>query len=235
MANDLQRRLRDVEAKYENEALRYEALRSRTNRELLLVGSLLAVSLLAIAWLVTARQSSRRKRQILDNQDAIARLHDESAHLTTQLTANHEMNDSLKATIRHQIKTFTQLVELHYTQFNQNPKRFGALFQRAYDVNQPDVSFWTGLRSYADITCGNIITRTLEKYPSVNENDVRFMSLCCCSLPTTVVMVCMGYNDVHSVYNKKKRLAAKLGLDGNDKLDDYILRFRHPDHGQCPA
>ena len=235
LTNTMQQRLREVEAKYDNEALRYEALRQKANWQLLLMGSLLAVSLLAIAWMVTARQSSRRKRQIIVNQDTIKRLQSDSTQLTTQLTANHAMNEDLKATIGHQIETFTQLVEMHYTQFNQHPKKFSALFQKAYDVNQPDVSFWTGLRAYVDSSCDDIITRTLESYPSINENDMRFMSLYCCELPATVVMVCMGYNDVHSVYNKKKRIAAKLKLDGNETFDDYIQRFRHQGRGRCPV
>jgi hypothetical protein len=37
-------------------------------------------------------------------------------------------------------------------------------------------------------------------------------------------MACMGYNDVHSVYNKKRRLAESMGL--TDKLDDYIADAR---------
>ena len=224
LTNDLQRRLRDVEAKYDNEALRYKALRAKTKWQLLLMGSLLAMSLLTIALLVIAHQSSRRKRQIFASQKTIARLESDSARLTSQLAADHAMSETLKTTIRHQIDTFTQLVEMHYTQFSHHPKKFGALFQKAYDVNQPDASFWSGLRAYADSTCDGIITRTLEMYPSVNENDVRFLSLCCCGLPTTVIMACMGYNDVHSVYNKKHRIELKLGDD--QKFDDYVQLFR---------
>lgn len=37
-------------------------------------------------------------------------------------------------------------------------------------------------------------------------------------------MACMGYNDVHSVYNKKRRVAQELGL--TCKLEDYIAQFR---------
>ena len=33
-------------------------------------------------------------------------------------------------------------------------------------------------------------------------------------------MICMGYNDPHSVYNKRCRIAAILGT--NDALDGYI-------------
>ena len=224
IANEQQRQLRDVEAKYDNEALRYKALRDKTKWQLLLMGSLLAVSLLAIAWLVTARKSSRRKRQIAANQDTIERLKNDASLLKSQLAENHAMSEGLKATIRNQIDSFTQLVELHYTQFSRRPKKFDELFQKTYDVNQPDVSFWTGIRAYADSTCNGIISRTLEKFPSVTENDARFMSLCCCDLPTTVVMVCMGYKDVHSVYNKKHRIEVKLGE--GQKFDDYLEQYR---------
>ena len=227
LANEQQRQLRDVEAKYDNEALRYKALQYRTKWQLLLMGSLLAVSLLAIALLIISRKSVLRKRQIAANEDAIERLQNDASLLKSQLAENHAMSEGLKATIRNQIDIFTQLVELHYTQFSKRPKKFGELFQKTYNINQPDVSFWAGLRAYADSTCNGIISRTLEKYPLVSENDARFMSLCCCDLPTTVTMVCMGYNDVHSVYNKKHRIEVKLGED--QRFDDYIALFRNPD------
>ena len=64
--------------------------------------------------------------------------------------------------------------------------------------------------------------------PELSKTDVDFLSLYCCDLPTTVIMVSMGYNDVHSVYNKKRRVAEALQLDGS--LDDYILMVKtsHP-------
>ena len=222
--NDIQRQLRNVEAKYDNEILRYEKLKYKTNWQLLLMGSLLAISLLTIALLMITRKSVRRKRQITANESTIERLKNDTAQLSSQLAENHAMSEGLKATISHQINTFTQLVELHYTLFTRNPKKFDRLFRQAYDMSQPDQSFWAGIRSYADSTHNGIITRTLEKFPSVSENDARFMSLCCCDLPTTVVMVCMGYNDVHSVYNKKHRIEVKLGDD--QRFDDYVELFK---------
>ena len=137
------------------------------------------------------------------------------------------MNEELKTTIRNQIDTFTQLVEMHNTQFTYSPKKFGELFRKTYSVNQPDVSFWSGIRAYADSTCSGIITHTLESNPPLTEADVNFLSLCCCDLPTTVIMACMGYNDLHSIYNKKRRIAKALGLEG--KLDDYIMQFKPPE------
>ena len=223
--NAMQMQLRDMEAKYDNEALKYKALRYKSNWLLSLLGALLAISILAIALMVIARKAAERKRQIAASEETIERLQSDAAQLASQLEANHEMSEGLKATIRHQIDTFAQLVELHYTQFTHFPKKFDELFKKAYNLNQPDPSFWTGLRAYADSTCNGIITRTLEEHPSLAESDVRFLSLCCSNLPTSAIMACLGYNDLHSIYRKKRRLAKKMGLTA--KLDDYIMEMQN--------
>ena len=167
--NTMQMQLREVEAKYDNEALKYKALKYKTNWQISLLGALLAISILVIALMAFARKSAQRKRQIASNEETIERLQSDAIQLASQLEANHEMSEGLKATIRHQINTFTQLVELHYTQFTQFPEKFNEMFKKSYNLNQPDLSFWTGLRAYADSTCNGIITRTLEEYPSLGE------------------------------------------------------------------
>ena len=225
LVNDgVQQQLREVEAKYDNEALKFEALRYKTNWQLSLMGALLTISALAIALLWLSRKSAQRKRQVAASEDIIEQLQSDAARLSLQLAENQTMNEGLKTAIRHQIDTFTQLVEMHYTQFTYSPKKFGELFRKTYSVNPPDVSFWSGIRAYADSTCSGIITHTLESHPPLTDADVNFLGLCCCDLPTTVIMACMGYNDLHSVYNKKRRIAEALGLDG--KLDDYIMQFK---------
>ena len=224
VVNDMQRQLRDVEKKYDNEALKYKALKYKTNLQLSLLGALLLLSVLAIALMMVSRKSAQRKRLLQESQDTIERLHGDTARLAAQLAKNEEMSEDLKQTIRHQIDTFTQLVEMHYQRVGQNPRKFVEHFKKSYSVSQPDLSFWTGIRAYADSTCGGIITHTLAACPSLNETDVRFLSLCCCDLPTTVIMACMGYNDSHSFYNKKRRIAEAIGLKG--KLDSYIQAFR---------
>lgn len=228
--NDMQRQLRDVEMKYDSEALKYKALKYRTNWQISLLGALLLLSVLAIALMMVSRKSAQRKRLLQESQDTIERLHGDTARLAAQLAKNEEMSEDLKQTIRHQIDTFTQLVEMHYQRVGQNPRKFVEHFKKSYSVSQPDLSFWTGIRAYADSTCGGIITHTLAACPSLNETDVRFLSLCCCDLPTTVIMACMGYNDSHSFYNKKRRIAEAIGLKG--KLDSYIQAFRS-DHADA--
>ena len=120
---------------------------------------------------------------------------------------------------------FTTLVEKHQKQFTTDPKGFAKLFKSVYSVTQPDSTFWTSLHAYADSLTDNLVSRTVQAYPELLDTDVQVLSLCCSNLPTTVIMACMGYNDAHSVYNKKRRIAETMGLD--EKLDDYILRLGH--------
>ena len=220
----LQQQLREVEAKYDNETLKYEALKYKHFWQISSLFAGLIVSVLAILLIVVRKKGAERKRQLQENKDTIECMANDTARLKSQLEENQVMSEDLKEVIRNQINVFTELIEKHSTTFDHSPMKFGRLFQKTYDINQPDSTFWTGLRAYADSTCGGIITHTLKDCPGLSKTDVDFLSLYCCDLPTTAIMVCMGYNDVHSVYTKKRRVAEALQLDG--RLDDYILMFK---------
>lgn len=223
--NDVQKQLRDVETQYDNEALKYENLRYRTRLTISLLVAALALSLMTIILMAYRRKLSRRKQQLKEMEDVIDRLHDEQAQMSRQFENDKVMNDKLKEAIQRQIEMFTALVEKHQKQFTTDPKGFAKLFESVYSVTQPDSTFWTSLHAYADSLTDNLVSRTVEAYPELLDTDVQVLSLCCSNLPTTVIMACMGYNDVHSVYNKKRRIAETMGLE--DKLDDYILRLGH--------
>ena len=223
--NDVQKQLRDVETSYDNEALKYENLRYRTRLTISLLVAALALSLMTILLMAYRRKLSRRKQQLKEMEDVIDRLHNEQTQMSRQFENDKVMNDKLKEAIQRQIEMFTTLVEKHQKQFTTDPKGFAKLFKSVYSVTQPDSTFWTSLHAYADSLTDNLVSRTIEAYPELLDTDVQVLSLCCSNLPTTVIMACMGYNDVHSVYNKKRRIAETMGLE--DKLDDYILRLGH--------
>jgi tetratricopeptide (TPR) repeat protein len=224
VTNAMQQRLRDVETKYDNEALKYKALKYRTNWIMSLLGTALVVSVLVIATMLLMRKLSQRKRQLQESEDTIERLRNDTAQLTSLLNANQAMSSELKDTIRNQIDVFAQLVEQHSIRSTHSLKKFGDIFEKAYQVNQPDGSFWTGIRAYANSQCNDIVTHASEHFPSLIDSDFNFLSLYCCELPTTVIMACMGYKEIHSVYNKKRRLAAAMSCPNG--LDDYIEQFK---------
>ena len=227
VTNDMQQRLKDVETKYDNEALKYQALRYRTNWIMSLLGTALVISILVIATMAFMRKLAQRKRQLQESGDTIERLRNDTARLSSMLNANQVMSDELKDAIRNQIAVFSRLVEQHTTHFAHSPKKFAELFEQTYRMSKPDRSFWAGIRSYANSQYNDIINRTREDYPSLIDSDFNFLSLYCCDLPTTVIMACMGYKEAHSVYNKKLRLSKTLGYP-ND-LDSYIQNFKKTD------
>lgn len=222
--NNMQQQLRDVEARYNNENHKYKALKYKSNWVISILGALLVVVLLGAALLTFMRTSAHRKRLLQEQEDMIDQLQEDTLTLKSRLAEHQTMSDSLKATISNQIGVFTQLVMQFKAQYPNQPKKFSDAFIKSYDVHQLDSSFWSGLRNYADSVCHNIITHTEQNWPQVlREQDLRFLSLCCCNLPPSVIMTCMGYKEIHSFYNKKRRLAEIMGLPG--KLDDYIAQF----------
>ena len=222
--NDLQRQLRDVEAKYDNEVLKNKSLRYRHNW----IVSLLAALLLAGAsvWVIMAmrRRLKERQRQVLESEETIERLHNETALLTSQLNAHQAMSDDLKQAIRHQIDNFTQLVEKHAYKHVNSPKKFSEAFKQAYCKCEPDSAFWASLRTYANSQYNNIIDQTIANCPELSETDINYLILYCCDLPTSVIMAFMGYREAHSSYNKKRRVAEALGFPNS--LDAYVNLFK---------
>lgn len=224
MDNDLQHQLRDVEAKYDNEKLKLEHLRNMTVWVTSLLGMALIISILTIALMMLRKKYAARRRQLQESEEAIERLTSEARLLESQLKAHQGMSEELKQAIRNQIDVFARLIEQHSLQSAHAPQKFSEMFKKSYSIKQPDSSFWSGLRSYADSAFNGIIARTVEAYPSLNETDIQFLSLYCCDMPTTVIMACMGYNEAHSVYNKKRRITETMSLPIS--LDDYIQQFK---------
>ena len=224
LSNTLQLRLRDVEAKYDNEVLKNKSIRYRYNWIVSLIAAVLLAGLLLAVTVAMRRKLARRQQLLRQSEDAIERLREDQARLTEQLSAHQAMSAELKQTIWSQVEVYSQLMEKHITTLAGSPKRFSDEFERSYRKNRPDNSFWKAFRSYANVKYNDIITRSLEEHPSLGDTDLNFLSLYCCGFPTSVIMACMGYNDAHSVYNKKRRVAEALGLKG--KLDDYIMGFK---------
>ena len=222
--DNLQLKLRDVEAKYDNAVLKNKSIRYKYNWIISLIGAALFAGLMLAVIVVMRRKLTRRQQLLLQSEDAVERLREDTARLNDQLAAHQAMSAELKQTIWSQVELYSQLIEKHITTLAGSPKRFSEAFERSYKKNRPDNSFWKAFRSYANVKYNDIITRSLEDYPSLSDTDLNFLSLYCCGFPTSVIMACMGYNDAHSVYNKKRRLAQVLG--NSENIDAYIRKFR---------
>ncbi len=224
LSNNMQRQLRDVEAKYDNEVLRNKSLTYKNNWIISLLATALFVGILLTAIMAMRFRLAQRHRQIEESEMIIEQLQSDAKTLATQLNKHQTMSDELKQAIQDQIELFTHLVELQVTNYANSPSHFSKTFARSYSYKQSDNgSFWKSLRAYVNARYNNIIDESLAVFPSLSETDINYLSLYCCNLPTSVIMACMGYKEAHSAYNKKRRVAEALGSP--DSLDDYIKMY----------
>ena len=222
--NAMQFKLRDVEAKYDNEVLKNRSLRYRHNWIVSLLAALLLVGASLWAAMAMRWRLRERQRQVLESEDTIERLRNETALLSSQLNAHQAMSNDLKQAIRYQIDIFSQLVEKHAVKYVNSPKKFSEAFLEAYHKCEPDSAFWLSLRTYANSQYNNIIDQSIADYPELSKTDINYLTLYCCGLPLSVIMACMGYGQSHTAYNKKRHVAQVLGSPNN--LDAYVNLFK---------
>lgn len=223
--NAMQRSLREVEEKYNNETLKNEKQRYRSMLAIAIVGGLLALSLLVLTWVVFSNRMQEHQRRLKDRDDQIDRMHEEALELSARLKNDVEMSDKLKNALKHQLQVFIQLMEVYNSRHANNQSRLKKVLEMTFKSKKPDENFWEDIQAYADSTHGNLIGQLRETNKNLIESDLRMLSLCCCHLPTSVIMACMGYNESHSVYNKKRRIAELLGLEG--RLEPFIKAHEH--------
>lgn len=224
--NSNQMKLRDIETKYDNQKLKYDNMRYQSILTISILAGLLTACLLAILLTAIWKKAAHRKQHLLEAEETIDRSRQDIIQLTEQLNSQQEMNDSLKETICNQVETFSRLVEAYASNPNESKKEFDKLFKYTYKTGGPKMTFWKGIRAYADSHLNNIVSYTLEHYPMMRDSDINFLSLYSLNLPTTVIMACMGYQDSHSFYNKRRRIAEKMKLENT--LEEYIEKFKKP-------
>ena len=78
--------------------------------------------------------------------------------------------------------------------------------------------FWCELQSYLDKKHNGLVSN-LGQTHKLSKRDLQFIVLSCCGFPNAVVSIIMDYNPKY-VFNKRKNLAKKMGLDM--PLQDYL-------------
>ena len=57
----------------------------------------------------------------------------------------------------------------------------------------------------------------------LRESDINFIALLCCGYSRTVIMICMKFNHLVTISNKKKKIAVKMGIPS---LDEFIRPYQ---------
>ena len=227
--NGLNHRLLEVEKKYDVQLAELNHLKNESQlKGTLLLAALLALGLLALAFLVWRYRNQLKTRQNeiemlkADLSGSLASLKQMQQQLDTR-DHNDEgkkaQNDELRTIINKQIDTVHQLMSWSY-QYDSD--KFAAKFRETMTLTGvgDDSNYWSNLQALVNDLYDNVLVKAQEEAGgTLNESELNLLALYCCGFSRTVVMVTMGYKNVGTVYNKKLQIAKKLHV--ND-LDDYL-------------
>ena len=115
-----------------------------------------------------------------------------------------------------------KLTEIYHL-FGNHPQKLREKFLALLDDNDDKAQFWEVLRAYVNAAHNNAIHKITTDYPCLTESDIHFICMLMCNFSNALISVYMGYKNPHYVYNKKKMIAAKMGI--NDNIDIFINRI----------
>ena len=194
--NNYEEELRETGEGYRAELARQEALVSDMAGE--------------IATVKTSLQEKEHER--LQLKDRIA-----------ALEAKKAQSDEIKAILDGQIKVVHELIQSsHELDEERFAKKFASLM--SVPENPRAATYWSNLQVLTNDLYGNILEDAIRLGKGrLRESDVNFIALLCCGYSRTAVMICMRFNNVVTISNKKKKIARKMGITS---LDDFIRPYQ---------
>jgi hypothetical protein len=218
MMNSLQTKLHDVEQKYDNQglSLRNEQMKSEINR--LAMAALIAVILVLVTLIIIMRYRHKAKVDKIE----IDSMRYELEQSLEMISAKDDINADLKRTIDSQISITKDLVETSY-KYEFDTAKFMKRFRESMTEGKSGSDFLASMRPYVNATHNDMLTRIQSEFPALTSDDIDVISMVCCNFPLNVMMLYLGYTNTHSVSNKKRLIAKKLGAQ---TIEDFIKTFK---------
>ena len=230
--NGLNHSLLEVEKKYDVQLAELNQVKNESRiRGALLLAALLALGLLALAFLLWKNRSQLKMRQNevemlkadLDGSLESLKQMQERLDAREQDLVNDEnkktQSGELRAIINQQIDAVHQLMAWSY-QYDSD--KFAAKFKEMMTVPgvSDDSSYWSHLQTLVNELHDNVLVKAQEEAGgTLNDSELNLLALYCCGFSRTVIMVTMGYKSIGTVYNKKLQIAKKLHVPD---LDDFL-------------
>ena len=139
------------------------------------------------------------------------------------LEAKKAQSDEIKAILDGQIKVVHELIQSsHELDEERFAKKFASLM--SVPENPRAATYWSNLQVLTNDLYGNILEDAIRQGKGrLRESDVNFIALLCCGYSRTAVMICMRFNNVVTISNKKKKIARKMGVTS---LDEFIRPYQ---------
>ena len=139
------------------------------------------------------------------------------------LEAKKAQSDEIKAILDGQIKVVHELIQSSH---ELDEQRFAKKFASLMSVPESPrtATYWSNLQVLTNDLYGNILEDAIRLGRGrLRESDVNFIALLCCGYSRTAVMICMRFNNVVTISNKKKKIARKMGVTS---LDEFIRPYQ---------
>ena len=126
-------------------------------------------------------------------------------------------DNQLKGFITSHLALMREMIEACY----HNPQsKLTEQLKKIVQFQQHNGQKWTQLYHYIDAAYNNLISKTQDTYPQLNDKELMLIALVCLGFSYIQIAIIMGYSNATSVSTIKQRLAKKMHLQGS--LNDYI-------------
>lgn len=190
--------------------------RQRRNTAIGIIIAAIILALIALA-LYLYRISHRYDKLILELKDKSQTQMNDLSGLQQNINQMQINDERLKGFISSHMGMMREMIEACYHEPN---NRIAENMKRIVKFQDSNKDNWVKLYDYIDMEHNDIMTRTRELYPQLNDRDLLLLALSCMGFSYIQTAIIMGYSNATSVSVIKQRLAKKMGLDCS--LNEYI-------------
>ncbi|MBQ3363245.1 MAG: hypothetical protein IJG42_04800 [Muribaculaceae bacterium] len=180
------------------------------------IAAAVILSLLLLA-LLFYRRSHHYDKLVLELKDRSQSQNNDLADLQVNINELKINDERLKGFIASHMGMLSDIIEACYHEPN---NRIAENMKRIVKFQDSNRDNWVKLYDYIDLEHDNIMTRTRENYPQLNDRELLLLALTCMGYSYIHIAIIMGYSNATSVSVIKQRLVKKMGLDCS--LNEYI-------------
>ena len=186
----------------------------RRNRYYIMAGFMLLMLLLALMFY---RRAHRYDKLVLELKDQFSSQMNDLTSMQQNISEMQINDERLKSFISSHMEMMREVIDACYHEPN---NRIAENMKRIIKFQDSNRDNWVKLYDYIDLEHNNIMTRTREQYPQLNDKDLLLLALTCMGYSYIQTAIIMGYSNATSVSVLKQRLAKKMGLECT--LNEYI-------------
>ena len=188
-------------------------------RKIFAIVASVILALLALA-LLFYRRSHRYDKLVLELKDQSQSQMNDLTGLQGNISEMKINDERLKGFIASNMGMMREMIEACYHEPN---NRIAENMKRIVKFQDSNRDNWVKIYDYIDLEHNNIMTRTRQQYPQLNDRDLLLLALTSMGFTYIQTAIIMGYSNATSVSVIKQRLAKKMGLDCS--LNEYIEQY----------